>query len=109
MKNLLEYILIHLADYPEDIQITEDDQGGYVVFNVKANPADYGRIIGKSGSMIQSIRNIMMVRAIKEQKRVTVIVDSEENQSAPATQNAEVPAENHAETTNEEFASDSEI
>jgi predicted RNA-binding protein YlqC (UPF0109 family) len=85
MKNLLEYILIHLVDYPEDVVVTQSGDANHLVFTIQANSADYGRIIGKSGSMISSIRNIMTVRAIKEQVRVTVIVDSgEKDAAAPA-------------------------
>jgi predicted RNA-binding protein YlqC (UPF0109 family) len=84
MKNLLEYILVHLVDYPEEVVVTQSGDGSHVVFNIQANPADYGRIIGKQGSMISSIRNIMMVRAIKEHVRVTVVVDSgEKDESTP--------------------------
>ena len=83
MKNLLEYILIRLVENPDEIQVTETvGEDGFVVLNVTANPADYGRIIGRGGAVITSIRNIIRVRAIKEGKRVAVKIDAGENDKA---------------------------
>lgn len=66
MKNLIEYILIHLVEHPEDVNVVEsqDDRGS--VYTIHVHKDDIGRVIGKGGSVIQSIRNIGKIRAIKE-------------------------------------------
>lgn len=66
MKNLLEFILIHLVDHPEEVRVEEstDDRG--VVFTLHVHQDDIGRVIGKGGSVIHSIRNIAKIRATKE-------------------------------------------
>jgi len=66
MKNLLEFILIHLVDNPEEvkIEITEDERG--TTYLIHVHPDDMGKVIGKKGSVINSIRNIAKIRAIKE-------------------------------------------
>ena len=66
MKNLLEFILIHLVDNPEEvkIEITEDERG--TTYLIHVHPNDMGKVIGKKGSVINSIRNIAKIRAIKE-------------------------------------------
>lgn len=82
MKNLLEYILIRLVEYPEEIQVNESTmEDGTILLTVNANEADYGRIIGKAGAVISAIRSIIRVRAIKEGKRAIVKVDADK----PAT------------------------
>ena len=43
---------------------TEDDRG--MVYLIHVNQEDVGRVIGKGGSVIQSIRTIARIRAIKE-------------------------------------------
>lgn len=66
MKNLLEFILIHIVNHPEDVvveEVLEEKQATYVIH---ANQEDIGRIIGKGGSVIHSLRNICKIRAIKE-------------------------------------------
>lgn len=72
MKNLLEFILIHLVEHPEDVQIEEqtDDRG--TVYLIHVHEEDKGRVIGKGGSVIQSIRNIAKIRAVKEGIRAYV-------------------------------------
>lgn len=75
MKNLLEYILIHLVQYPEDVRIeeTEDERG--FLYTIHVNPEDIGRVIGKGGSVIHSIRNIGKIRAIKEGIRARITIE----------------------------------
>lgn len=66
MKNLLEFILIHLVNHPEDIVVDEELQDKQATYRIHAHPEDVGRIIGKGGSVIHSLRNICKIRAIKE-------------------------------------------
>ncbi len=79
MKNLLEYILIHLVDYPEDVAVETHEEDDLTTYSIKVNAADVGRVIGKRGSIINSIRNIARVRAIKENTRVRVEIETEDN------------------------------
>lgn len=78
MKNLLEFIIIHLVEHPEDVQITEEQDAQGMVYTISVNQEDIGRIIGKGGSVIHSIRNISRIRAIKEGIRAKIVIaDSE--------------------------------
>lgn len=108
MKNLLEYIIIHLVEHPEDVQIDEVQDAQGVVYTIHVNPEDVGRIIGKGGSVIHAIRSIGRIRAIKEGIRARINVEdgqsapqesiSEEGTTAPEVVSEEVVAET-AETT----------
>ena len=66
MKNLLEFILIHLVDHPDEVKIemVEEDRG--TTFLLHVHPDDMGKVIGKKGSVINAIRNIAKIRALKE-------------------------------------------
>lgn len=72
MKNLLEYLLIHLVDHPEDVVVEETETERGFEYLLKVNPEDMGRVIGKKGSVIESIRAIAKVRAVKEGIRVFI-------------------------------------
>jgi len=78
MKNLLEFLLNRLVDHPEDVSVeeTEDDRG--FLFTIHVHAEDMARVIGKKGSVIQSIRNIAKVRAIKEGIRAHVTLAESE-------------------------------
>jgi len=66
MKNLIEYILILLVEHPEDVKVIESEDDRGAVYTIHVNKEDIGRVIGKGGSVIQSIRNIGKIRAVKE-------------------------------------------
>ena len=94
MKNLLEYILIRLVEYPEEVQVDESTMSdGTILLTITANEADYGRIIGKGGAVISAIRSIIRVRAIKEGKRAIVKVDADKTETATDEVVAEAAAE----------------
>ena len=66
MKNLLEFILIHLVDNPEDLEVEEQETGRGTTYVLHVHQDDIGRVIGKRGSVIHAIRNIGKIRALKE-------------------------------------------
>ena len=74
-KNLLEYIVKNLVTYPEKIEISEADADGKIVLQLKVAKEDMGRIIGKEGRIIRSIREIIYAYAAKESKKVSVDVE----------------------------------
>ena len=45
MKNLLEFILIHLVEHPEDVTITERATGDTTQYVIHVHPDDMGRVI----------------------------------------------------------------
>ncbi len=72
MKELVEFIVKSLVDNPDQVEIHEvDDQSGTIVEVSVAQP-DMGRVIGKSGRVINSIRSIVQVAAAKRGQRVSV-------------------------------------
>ena len=72
MKETLTYILTSIVDNPDSVDVTETDEEGVTTFTIKVAKEDMGRVIGKEGKVIRSIRNVMKVRAIKENKRISI-------------------------------------
>jgi uncharacterized protein len=72
MKDTLETIITAIVEHPKDVEITQEDQEGIVLLTLTVNPADMGRIIGKNGKVIRSIRNVMKIPAIKQNKRIDI-------------------------------------
>ena len=85
MKNLLEFILIHLVDNPEEvkIEITEEERG--TTYLIHVHPDDMGKVIGKKGSVINSIRNIAKIRALKEGIRPYITLAEPEEEKEVTT------------------------
>lgn len=81
-KDLLEYIVKNLVTSPEQVEITESENDSRLVLKVKVAKSDMGRVIGKEGRIIRSIREIIYAYAMKDSKKVSVDVEetkAEEN------------------------------
>lgn len=72
MKDTLHTIITAIVEHPDDVKVIQEDQEGIVTLTLTVNPADMGRIIGKNGKVIRSIRNVMKIPAIKQNKRIDI-------------------------------------
>lgn len=72
MKNLLTFLLLRLVDHPEDVDVIEQKNDDIDEYLLKVHSDDMGRVIGKHGVVIQAIRQIAKVRALKEGRRVII-------------------------------------
>ncbi len=61
MKEVVEYLAKSLVDRPEAVRVSERRVRGQTVYLVEVDPEDKGRLIGKKGRVIESIR--VLVRA----------------------------------------------
>lgn len=74
MKDSLVYILKSIADNPEKIEVVEENDGDIINFSIKVDSADAGKVIGKGGKVIRAIRNVIKIMAIKENKRINIVL-----------------------------------
>jgi hypothetical protein len=72
MKELVLYIAKALVDSPEKVEVTEVSGEKATVVEVKVAKEDRGKIIGKEGRIIKSIRIIVNSASAKLDKRATV-------------------------------------
>lgn len=77
MKNLLTFLLVHLVDHPDDIVIEEREADYTTEYLITVHPEDVGKVIGKNGRIIQAIRTLSKVRAMKEQRKIMVTLTNE--------------------------------
>lgn len=78
MKDTLSFIVSSIVEHPEDVQISEETIEGNCNLIISVNKEDIGKVIGKEGKVIRSIRNIMKIKAMKEGIRVNItIADTE--------------------------------
>lgn len=89
MKDILEFIIKNITTVPDDVVITEETIEDTTNFTVTVNQDDIGRVIGKEGKIIKSIRAIMRVIAIQRGVHIRISVLSE-NEQMPASEQEEV-------------------
>ena len=77
MKELLEYIVKELVDNPEEVKITEEEEGDKtVIFKLHVSETDLGKVIGKKGRTANALRVVMRAASAKRGKSSIVkIID----------------------------------
>lgn len=72
MKQALTYIISSIVDNPKKVSINESEENGFITFTLQVDKSDMGKVIGKEGKVIRSIRNVMKIPAIKLGKRINI-------------------------------------
>jgi predicted RNA-binding protein YlqC (UPF0109 family) len=66
MKALIEYIAKSLVENPDQVEVSELQNGNHVRLELHVAKEDMGRIIGKNGRVANSIRTLLRVAAERE-------------------------------------------
>ena len=72
LKELIELMIKGIVDKPDKVEINQIIGEKTSVFEIKADPDDIGKIIGKNGKNIKSIRTIVNAAVQKDNKRVII-------------------------------------
>lgn len=80
LEAFLTGILTPLLDHPEDLRIETKEDGRKRDFLIHAEVKDRGRIIGKNGRMISSLRTLCQVAGEKTGVRVGLEIFEEEGE-----------------------------
>ena len=59
MQAFLEYVVKGLVQKPEETTVTPVEKNGMTVYELRMNPSDVGRIIGREGVTINAIRSLL--------------------------------------------------
>jgi predicted RNA-binding protein YlqC (UPF0109 family) len=78
MQAFLEYVVKGLVQNPDDVSITPVERNGLTIYELRLNPADVGRIIGKQGVTINAIRNLLTAGSAKKGMRCSVEIVEED-------------------------------
>src|SRR5579864_1959777 len=65
MKELLEAIARALVNNPDHVQVRAVEAETVTVLELRVHPSDMGRVIGREGCMVDSIRTIIAAAGIK--------------------------------------------
>lgn len=72
MRDLLHTLIKPLVNHPDEIKINPVEQGGTVLLEVRVDPEDMGKVIGKGGRRAEAIRTVMKAQATRLRRRVVV-------------------------------------
>lgn len=78
---LVTEVVKFLVDSPDEVSVEEVKQGSHnVVLNLTVAQNDVGKVIGKQGRTVRSLRNLVDAAASRVNKRATLeIIEDEED------------------------------
>jgi len=77
MQAFLEYVVKGLVDKPEAVTVTPVPQGGLTVYELRLDPQDVGKVIGRQGMTINAIRSLLLAGSAKKGLRCTLEIVEE--------------------------------
>lgn len=106
MKELLEQIVKGIVNNPDEVAVVEResvDFPGLIILEVAVADSDKGILIGRRGRTINAIRDLITISAIRNDKRVKVLVkdDGTRAERRAEKQTEEVQEEEAPEVGNE--------
>ncbi len=72
MKELVEVIARALVDNPDEVVVTEKQEGKNVVVELHVAASDMGKVIGKQGRIAKAIRSVVKAASSKDDLIVDV-------------------------------------
>ncbi len=72
MQAFLEYVVKGLVQNPEAVSITPVEREGLMVYELRLDQQDVGKIIGRHGVTINAIRSLLLAGSAKKGLRCSV-------------------------------------
>jgi predicted RNA-binding protein YlqC (UPF0109 family) len=82
MQEFLEYIVKGLVQNPGAVTITPVERAGATVYELRMDPADVGKIIGRQGATINAIRSLLLAGSAKKGLRCSVEIVEDQPKAA---------------------------
>ena len=72
MQEFLEYVVKGLVQHPDAVSVTPVERSGAMVYELRLEPSDVGRIIGRQGVTINAIRSLLLAGSANKGIRCSV-------------------------------------
>jgi hypothetical protein len=72
MQAFLEYVVKGLVQHADQVSITPVERNGTTIYEMRLNPEDVGRIIGKQGVTINAIRSLLTAGSARKGLRCSL-------------------------------------
>ena len=73
LADALEHLVSGIVDHPDDVRVDERNMRRGKLLEVRVNPQDLGRVIGRGGRTARALRKVMGVLSTRGPVRVDVV------------------------------------
>ncbi len=77
MQAFLEYVVKGLVQKPEAVTVTPVQREGTTVYELRLDPQDVGKVIGRQGMTINAIRSLLLAGSARKGMRCTLEIVEE--------------------------------
>jgi predicted RNA-binding protein YlqC (UPF0109 family) len=74
-RELIDYVARSLIDHPDEMELTEMEEDGLIVYQLHVASRDIGKVIGRRGRVARSIRTLLKVASIQNHRRSVLEID----------------------------------
>ncbi len=72
MKELVEIIAKALVEHPDEVVVTQKEEGKHITLELHVAASDMGKVIGKQGRIAKTIRSVVKAASSRENQKVDV-------------------------------------
>jgi uncharacterized protein len=72
VKDLLQMLVERLVEFPDEVEVREQESGYGVTYQIYVAEGDTGKVIGRGGRIIQALRAVAKAAATRDGVRVNV-------------------------------------
>lgn len=78
MQAFLEYVVKGLVRHPDDVTVTPVERDGSTIYELRLNPEDVGKVIGRQGMTINALRSLLVAGSARKGLRCSLEIVEEE-------------------------------
>lgn len=72
LPELLKFMVTRLVDNPDDVAVREIEGDRSTILELTVNDSDMGKVIGKKGRIIKSLRIVVRAAAVHDGRSVSI-------------------------------------
>jgi predicted RNA-binding protein YlqC (UPF0109 family) len=80
MQAFLEYVVKGLVQFPDAVSIKATERSGITVYELRLDPQDVGKVIGRQGQTINAIRSLLTAGSAKKGIRCSMEIEEDKKQ-----------------------------
>jgi len=81
MKDFLKKIVGSIVDKEESVEIKEEVGNGLTTYTIVVPQDEIGKVIGKRGKVINALRTLARLKAMKKEQRVLIKVEEAQKEN----------------------------
>ena len=85
MKDLMEFVVKNMVDDPDKVSVEESEEDGIITETVTVNETEIGKIIGKGGKVVKSLRTLAKIYSLKQGQKFYLVIDEPKPANEPPT------------------------